>query len=415
MNNILIVNYDFPPNKGIGGRRWAIFAKYLTAKGINVHVLKRATLIKQSSNFLEYVENNKRIVTGSFPSFYPEILNKRPHGVIPRFFYNISKYFMYLASRGTPYDRALLPGFLFEWIMWRRARKTKAAFIVVSGAPFKLCYFATRNRNRHNIPVIVDFRDPWTWGRAYGFVLLGKKRFEVEKQMERVTVCNADLITVPAEPMLEYLKTTYPEYASKMVLLKHGFDPDLIKRYDFNRFKTKSVINLVHIGTIRDGIESTMHKIAKVLDKALGKIRLTFYTDENKYETVFDKYGLLGNSVQYRKTLNQKDFFHKLEEYDFVFMAHPPNAKNDLVTKVFEIIYSRTPIIYVGDSGLLSDFLVNNKCGLFFDLDHVEDELSYECLSSTMDFDGFDGIEDYSFARLTEYFLETTEKKLGIS
>ncbi len=377
-------------------------------------MLKRKTLFKQNSNFYDYVKGNERIRIHSFPSFYPEILNNKPRGILHRFIYNLAKYMMQLISSGTPYDRALIPGFWLERIMWKRAQRIKAKYIIVSGAPFKLCYFATRNRKKYNIPVIVDFRDPWTWGKAYGFILLGKKRFEVEKRMERITVENADLITVPAEPMLDYLKKTYPEHYSKMVLLKHGFDQDLIVRHDFNRFKGKAVINLIHLGTIRDGIDAIMTQMAEVLLKAQGKIKLTFYTDENKYEQIFLTAGLLGTDVNYKKTLSQKEFFGKMGEFDFVFMAHPFHAKDDLVTKVYEIVYSKTPIIYVGDSGLLSEFLTKNHCGLYFNPAHVSEDLTHEFLNSNIHFEGFAGIEEYSFEKLTDYFLEKVEEKLRI-
>lgn len=39
---VLIICYAFPPNYGIGGRRWAKFAKELARRGHPVHVIRRA-------------------------------------------------------------------------------------------------------------------------------------------------------------------------------------------------------------------------------------------------------------------------------------------------------------------------------------------------------------------------------------
>ena len=38
---VLLVCYEFPPNTGIGGRKWAFLAKYLVREDIELHVLTK--------------------------------------------------------------------------------------------------------------------------------------------------------------------------------------------------------------------------------------------------------------------------------------------------------------------------------------------------------------------------------------
>jgi hypothetical protein len=42
--HIILVNYDFPPNKGIGGRRWGKLAKEFAEQNCIVHVIKAEAL-----------------------------------------------------------------------------------------------------------------------------------------------------------------------------------------------------------------------------------------------------------------------------------------------------------------------------------------------------------------------------------
>ena len=37
---ILLICWDFPPNNGIGGRRWAKLIKYLAKSDVECHVMK---------------------------------------------------------------------------------------------------------------------------------------------------------------------------------------------------------------------------------------------------------------------------------------------------------------------------------------------------------------------------------------
>ena len=40
MKSILLVNFDFPPNYGIGGRRWAKLAKGMAMQDVHIDVIK---------------------------------------------------------------------------------------------------------------------------------------------------------------------------------------------------------------------------------------------------------------------------------------------------------------------------------------------------------------------------------------
>ncbi|MFM1999846.1 MAG: hypothetical protein RL204_1793, partial [Bacteroidota bacterium] len=55
--NIILINFDFPPNFGIGGRRWGKLAKGFVSKGFNVFVIKAAPLDNRISQWTVDVDH----------------------------------------------------------------------------------------------------------------------------------------------------------------------------------------------------------------------------------------------------------------------------------------------------------------------------------------------------------------------
>ena len=73
-SGILIVSHTFPPSPGIGGRRWAKFAKYLHTKQLPLQVLS-AFSEKQGSLWADDV---KGIPQRHWMHKFPEVLNHDP-------------------------------------------------------------------------------------------------------------------------------------------------------------------------------------------------------------------------------------------------------------------------------------------------------------------------------------------------
>ena len=77
--HILIVCHTFPPEKGIGGRRWAKFAKYLSKDSYQVHVIT-----KKKPKYTDYDPKTFGLETTHIHevnTFYPKILSKRPQNL----------------------------------------------------------------------------------------------------------------------------------------------------------------------------------------------------------------------------------------------------------------------------------------------------------------------------------------------
>ena len=68
---ILIICHSFPPNSGIGGRRWAKFAKELAHRGYTVHVIRNSTTARVRTSLWTNDVKNPNIIAHPLPDRYP--------------------------------------------------------------------------------------------------------------------------------------------------------------------------------------------------------------------------------------------------------------------------------------------------------------------------------------------------------
>jgi len=176
--NVLIISYTFPPSNGIGGRRWAKFAKYLTKNNINTTIL---TIKNSDGKETSPWDNDiKDFDIRYIDSNYPSIIETIPQTFVNKVRYHLTLRSLWLIKNGSVYDRAL---FLKKRILFNATKiinEKKIDTIVITGAPFRLLYYGTLIKAKHpNIKLISDFRDPWAWSQlGYGYSQLNANRLK---------------------------------------------------------------------------------------------------------------------------------------------------------------------------------------------------------------------------------------------
>lgn len=223
-NKILIVTFTFPPYSGIGGRRWAKFAKYLQKAGNEVEVIAAKSTFDKNSPWQRDIGTLK---VSYHDSGYPKYLGIRPKTIIQKLFYRLSLVYVKIAAKGNYYDKSALWG---DGIRKAVNKKIKNGIdkVYVTCAPFHLAYHLIPLVKKHsNINWVVDFRDPWTNNRtAYGFESLSHKRQQFEIQAEKLVVESYDEVISVAEPMTDYFRTLKPNNPQKFKTIFNGFDPE---------------------------------------------------------------------------------------------------------------------------------------------------------------------------------------------
>ncbi|UKN01574.1 hypothetical protein K6119_17765 [Paracrocinitomix mangrovi] len=374
--SVLIISYYFPPNPIVGSRRWAKYGKVLQKLGIDVFVLAAES---QSGTQSSWDDDIKGLKVKYISASYPAILDHwGKKSVVEKIKYRVADKMVKIKVTGMPYDRS---------VFWEKEMITNASQIIekhniknviVSTPPHRASYYTYKLKQKYSdINFMVDFRDPWTWGSFREYPHLNDKDRKVEEEMAKLVVDNANTVIVPVEKMEKAVAEKYPEIKEKIYLLSSAFDKDDFNDVNVKYPKDKSdKIKFIYFGSLYDNLNDHITEIASAFSKNKDKVELHIYSKFETYKEIFEKYGLT-DIVFYHKPLPSNKIFQKVTESNFVFLFKPYEyGKDNVSTKYFEIIYSKTPVFLIGDNGMASEFIVSNQLGFHANVNQAEKKLN---------------------------------------
>lgn len=372
--HILLVCYVFPPYPGIGGRRWAKFAKYFAKKGCTVHVINAQNPFSEISNWTEDVQS-ANIHIHSLPLRYPSVLVTQPKNILEKFFYHAWVKILPLFSKGTIYDRALFWKKMILKHAFALIEKHNITSVIVSGAPFHLLHHCLDIKKKYpHITLLSDFRDPWTDGKTYGMGALSKNRLEYEKKLEKETILYSDYISYPSQEFIDNnFKKKYSHLLKnvdeKFMVIPHGFDEDDFKNLPVDTVaQAEGPVKFLYAGSMYTGIDhildlfiNALLKIKSESPELYKRLQFDFYTDTVQYEALFKKSNL--DVVRFYKPIKSREYFSKMAETDFIilFLSFPWNL--NLTTKVVESLPLRKRLLAFSEKSFVTDYIQSNRIG----------------------------------------------------
>lgn len=317
------------------------------------------------------VKANPNIIVHQIPARYPSTLVEFNQGILGKITYKLLVFLLPFFTRGSYLDRTAY----WKNTLLKKAekiiRENQIKHVIATGGPFGAMYYATLLKEKFgDLFLLNDMRDPWTWGPNWGFPSLSEKRMEFEKNREFVTMRDSDIISTPSENIKNYLIQKYPKFKDKFIQIPHFFDPEEIHTEN----KTKSdIIRFVMYGNIYHNIEPYIKKSAELFAKYKDRTSLDIYTDKTQHLQTFRNAG--ATNVVFHEQLPAADLFRKFKDYDFVYLFNPDYNRNNISTKFYEIIQTRTPIFFFCKKGIGTDFITDNSLGLHADIENVDDVL----------------------------------------
>lgn len=354
---ILIVSHTFPPAPGIGGRRWAKFAKYLRRQGHFVDVLTADQTASSNSSWTADVEG---IPVHTYAHYFPAALDKKPKDLLEKIAYRSALYNMNRKSNGSPYDRALNDEKAFVKELLQLLDFQDFQCVIVTGAPFRLLsYTATLISRFPQIVFMADFRDPWTWGEAYGYKHLPLERLRFEKDSEKKVVDAFNLISSPWPEIVKKLKGKYPKNTDKIFQISHGYDPEDIPKFEqIGKVKSEKV-KLVYGGSLYKDSRDSIARLIDFVTKNANRFELDIYSNDDwKSDQKFE-------AVHFHKPISSKEFFAISQNADWLIFFIPEHAKNGIPSKLYELAALKVPIAAMGRKGTLSELIESKNLGRF--------------------------------------------------
>jgi glycosyltransferase involved in cell wall biosynthesis len=397
--DVLLISYVFPPYPGVGGRRWVKFAKYISKKGINVHVICSENPFDEKSVYVDDAQQ-ENIFVYPLKAKYPRVLLGEPSTLFQKIWYKLSVLILKIFTNGSIYDRALFWQEQFKSKTSELIRSKNIRTVIATGAPFRINYYASQLKKEFpNIKIVNDLRDPWTWGVYYGFKTMKDARKTFEENLESETVNNSDIITVPYEPMAIYLKKKYAYAKDKIKVLAHGYDKaEFTEEVGPEAGKKK----IIFYGTMYPDQEKWFDALAKAMETC-GDVSLDIYASSKTY---FKELSGLKSKVIYHAPIKPKLLFSELKKSNAVLIMQPDNAADFISTKINEIVYSGTPIIYIGSKGELWKFITENDLGVCYEPGSLTPSFLAEAFEKIKDLKPDFGVSQFEFDNLTEQLLK---------
>ncbi|MFN5621305.1 MAG: hypothetical protein ACK478_08375 [Flavobacteriales bacterium] len=364
--HILLINHDFPPNQGIGGRRWAKLAKGLAKLGYKIHVVNATPIENNKTSPWSADVNHENIFINTIPRTYPTVISHTGNSLWDKLHYRFAIWRLKQTVKGTIYDLSAEWGRYLIPACERICSEFPISRIIATGAPWHMLYeLGEWNSANRKLPYIIDFRDPWLNAKNYGMSQLNPKRkaFEVFKQKK--TLENATIVLSPYPEILHDLKEFARNNNSsigQLETLRHFYDEDdftnIVETTSPNR--SENMFTIVYGGDLYQDIHSELLEIVAFFNGTntlLTPVELQIYTDATVPEFMR---GIEG--IRIFPTAG-KSFYSIAKAADALLILLPKHKSHEFTTKFYDYMPLGKPYIIASQGGIVADFIVGNQMG----------------------------------------------------
>jgi glycosyltransferase involved in cell wall biosynthesis len=366
---VLVISYVFPPYAGIGGRRWAKFAKCMHQSGIPVEVLCAENPLKERSVWMNDIEG---LSMHRFRSAFPVSLLGVPSSLLQKLQYRMDLARVQSRVRGNYYDRA---GADRDVVVARASAiiaAQKTTHVIVTGAPFHLLHHCLELKKKFpHIVLAGDIRDPWTSDKTISsFAQLEAARQQTEMQMEREMIEGYDRIYTVADAITEEYNSRSPRKQSHTLI--NGFDPSDKAKEQRPAVADDRSIHLVFAGTLYNSLGDAVTGLVSGLrsyndssrDDARKVVLHLAGSIPSAYSAQFAALkGLPKVEVREAGKITLEQTQQLIASAGMCVLIIARGFEFSFSTKFLEYVMNEKPLLVISEEGALPEFVRNQRIG----------------------------------------------------
>ena len=381
MKKVLVITYSWPPAGGIGVLRCLKFVKYLRDFGWEPIVL---TAENPSYQFIDH-DNVKEIPDGieihKVPIFEPinafkKITGRKKETPLQNITNNsekkrsiIDKFGMWV--RGNFF----IPDARSAWIkpclryIDHYLENNHIDAILTDGPPHTNTVIGMRISQKHNIPWLADFQDPWTQVDYYSELYIGKRADKIHRALEQEVFQTAKKITIASPSWKKDLESIG---GKNVDVIYYGYDDT-----DFTEFSAKQEDSLVifHGGLLGQDRNpevffSVLNELINLYPLIRSRLKLKFAGEVDlTVKNSLKKHHLL----EYTELMGMIPRKQVIKEYEKASLLLLPinkadNAAGRIPGKLFEMLRTGKNILVLGpDDGDVKSIVEKEKRGRSFE------------------------------------------------
>ena len=420
MKKVLIITYYWPPSGGGGVQRWLKFTKYLREFGwepvIYTHSNGEVPVIDHSleNEIPQDIEVIKRPIWEPF-SIYKKLTGQKSSEKVQTGFLSEGKK-PGLMQKIATWIRGnfFIPDARCFWIkpsaryLDKEIKRIAPDVIVTTGPPHSMHLIAEKLRQKHNIPWIADFRDPWTNIDFYPRLMLTSIADKIHRKLEAKVLKKADqVLTVSKNWALDFKNLG----AGNVEVITNGFDPD-----DFPEEtpSPESYFSLTHAGYLNEDrnpvkLWDTLGQLVKKDEKFNQALKIRFIgkTDRSVFESL--KYHGLENHIENIDYLPHQEAIELCcrSQILLLLLSDTPEARGRIPGKLFEYLATKRPVFCIGPEDGDSARIIRETQSGYIASFHSSETIEKNILRAFQEFNSGEisikpeGIEKYKRKQLT--------------
>lgn len=374
---LLLIASVFPPNPGIGGRRWAKFAKVLSADGYEIHVLKPKKIIGETSLWSRDVLQ---------PSIYVHTFNlafqKLTDYTNRQFFNRIFRRLFYFFFKKSVYyftDTSSLSIKEIKKTAISIIDQQEISTVVISANPnYYYVGYLLKKYYGDKINIILDYRDLWNDHSYYEiFFKRNKRQIAYSNKIENLALNHCDYLITVDRHMMNILEKRISNPEVKKKVIYNGFDKDDFKKFDLLHEKKRKdgQIDLFFAGSIGEDLTEVLKlflnaflDLEKLDPELFNRIKIEIYCNSNNsYIHQLRQEKRPANLILKENMITMDEYVTKLHNADYGLLFSSEEYSHSFFTKYYDYLYLHKRIVNVGYlKGDLSGFIENAAIGLSF-------------------------------------------------